>query len=145
MVYAPECLPGEGFQGIMLGRFGRLSTGHIPVVRAMSRGPMQYTTRFLQTAHTRHHTMLSPMMSCGSRILPVSAQVHVRRAAVDSEPETRRTLMPRAMVIIHDCFPTAFSSDAMLSAGSYVGDKRPFVASESIWLTLSRFHTKAHM
>ena len=55
------------------------------------------------------------------------------------------TLIPAVRVIIHDCFPTAFSSAAMLSAGSYVGDKRPFVASESIWLTLSRFHTKAHM
>ena len=33
----------------------------IPIISVMSRGPMQYTTRFLQTTHTRHHTILSPI------------------------------------------------------------------------------------
>ena len=45
-----------------LGRYrliGYLSLGHVPMVSAMTRGPIQYMTRFLQTAHTRHHTILS--------------------------------------------------------------------------------------
>ena len=83
----------------------QMGTRDIPNIKTMRRGPRQYTGRFRQTAHTRHHTMLSPMMSCG--IVPVSAKVHVRRAADDSEREMRRTLMPRAIVIIYDCFKTS--------------------------------------
>ena len=37
------------------------SMGHVPIISVMSKGPTQYTTRFLQTTHTRHHTILSPI------------------------------------------------------------------------------------
>ena len=33
----------------------------VPHVIKMRRGPAQMTTQCLQTTHTRHHTMLSPM------------------------------------------------------------------------------------
>ena len=45
---------------------GRFHERDAPNVSMISRGPRQYTTRFLQTAHTRHHTMLSPTMTWGS-------------------------------------------------------------------------------
>ena len=35
---------------------------HVPMTSTMRVAPRQFTTRFCQTAHTRHHTMLSPIM-----------------------------------------------------------------------------------
>ena len=65
-------------------------------------------------------------------IMVVSITVH---GATD-EKETRRTLMPRAIVIIHDCFKTS-ALKAVTSASVCAPEKRPACACETRRSTLA--------